>query len=181
MLVVLDLETTGLSPRGDDILEIGAIALEPGTDLVRARFQRCLARQKADADISAYVRKMHTDNGLWAACARSELFQYQADWQLADWLVSLGATPASVILVGHSIHFDKGFIDAQLPRTSELLSHRLRDIGAFQRTCQDWGLDVPELPEMPHRALEDCEIELDGYLRLKGILRELHRRANAAA
>lgn len=165
MLLVLDLETSGLDPRVHSILEVGAILLG-AQDQEIARFQAVCPRSDLDT-VEVVVREMHTKNGLWRDCMQSGLPLETIDLHLQDWLEFHGATKGSVVLVGHSIHFDLSFIRAQMPHTSVLISHRVRDIGAISRCLREWGMKLPELAEMPHRAMGDCEIELASYLATK--------------
>lgn len=210
LLVVLDLETTGLAPRpyrrdlgdgrhaaegGDNILEIGAIAvapwLAPNTPDT-AVFHALVRRTKPMAEIDPFVIGMHTKNGLWADLGGPDGFggldAADADRKLATWLRSHGAVAGdgqganasgNVVLVGYSVHFDHSFLKAQFPETARLLSHRVRDVGAFAMQCVEWNLPVPgKAPSMPHRALQDAEIELKQYLGLRDALQALHRSAD---
>ena len=202
-LVVLDLETTGLDPRpyrrdlgdgryavegGDNILEIGAISLGPGAwPRAGCDFHALVRRTKPMAEIDPFVIGMHTKNGLWNDLGGPDGFggldAADADRQLASWLRSHGAAAGdgrgrgNVVLVGYSVHFDHAFLEAQFPETARLLSYRIRDVGAFAMQCAEWGLPVPgKAPSMPHRALQDAEIELRQYLGLRDALQALARR-----
>lgn len=200
LLVVLDLETTGLDPRpyrrdlgdgryavegGDNILEIGAILVTAAPAHPSHRFHALVRRTKPMAEIDPFVVGMHTKNGLWADLGGPDGFggldAADADRQLAAWLRSHGAVAGdghganasgNVVLVGYSVHFDHSFLKAQFPETARLLSYRIRDVGAFTMQCVEWGLPVPsKAPSMPHRALQDAEIELKQYLGLRDALR----------
>jgi oligoribonuclease (3'-5' exoribonuclease) len=165
MLLVLDLETDGLDPSENIILEVGAILLD-AQDNVRTSWQFLCPHRGLD-NVHPVVVEMHTKNGLWRDCMQWGRDMEEVDVLLSTGLRSYGALASQVVLVGHSIHFDLSFIRAQMPKTAGLLSHRIRDIGAMARTLRDWGVGFPELPGMPHRALEDAKIEHAGYLDLK--------------
>lgn len=165
MLLVLDLETDGLDPARNIVLEVGAILLD-AQDENRASWHFLCPHRGLD-HVDPVVVEMHTKNGLWRDCMQHGRDPEEVDVLLATGLRTYGALARQVVLVGHSIHFDLSFLHAQMPETARLLSHRIRDIGAMGRTLRDWGVDLPELPAMPHRALEDARIEHQGYLALK--------------
>ncbi|CAM3536403.1 3'-5' exonuclease [Parendozoicomonas haliclonae] len=99
-LVVLDFETTGLSPNmGDRAIEIGAVLLENGR--VTDRFQRLMnPGQRIPAFIESYT-------GITNAMVRD------AD-SCAAVMREFGEFIAGHNLVAHNASFDKKFLDAEL-------------------------------------------------------------------
>jgi oligoribonuclease len=173
-LIVLDLETTGLNPNADDILEVGAIVLDQN-ERAAGKFSALTQRWKPFHEIPSVVREMHTRNGLWAALQvmkerGAERTIRHVDWQLSDFLREHGVKEGSGVLVGYSIDFDRRFIRAQMPQTEIMLGHRMRDVSALSKTLKGWGLATPSFPEPPHRALLDCEQELAEYQAIREYL-----------
>jgi DNA polymerase-3 subunit epsilon len=103
-LIVLDFETTGLSPdMGDRAIEIGAVRLEKG--LVVERFQALMNPGKR---ISGFIENYTgiTNRMLSQAAPCDEVMQEFADF--------MGGSN----LVAHNASFDKRFLDAELGRIS---------------------------------------------------------------
>lgn len=101
-LIVLDFETTGLSPdRGDRAIEIGAIRLEKG--LVVDRFQALMNPGKR---ISGFIENYTgiTNRMLSMAAPCGEVMDRFANFM------------GDSNLVAHNASFDKRFLDAELSR-----------------------------------------------------------------
>ncbi len=152
----MDLETTGLDPRKDDILEVAfAIA-----DLSRPF--HLLDSIKSWVTIyrwdSAYwdpkVRAMHTENGLIAEATRSTTYVNQVERELLP-LVPLEADyNDKPVLAGSSVHFDLSFLRNCMPSLAMRLSHRTYDVSAVKLFCRSLGM--PKLPRAEaHRASAD--------------------------
>ena len=154
-----DLETTGLDPQTCKILEIGAIAAadDAGIESV-AIFQRAVHFIRGTLPISPNVQKMHANNGLWLACEQTDphcTIDY-LDKAFVDWLKQNGYERGKTILCGHSIHFDRSFIQVHMPVTYEYLSHRMVDTGAMSRLLREFGIDLPKEESSSHRAMADA-------------------------
>jgi DNA polymerase-3 subunit epsilon len=101
-LVVLDFETTGLSPdMGDRAIEIGAVRLEKGR--VVERFQALMNPGKR---VSSFIENYTgiTNRMLSHAARCDEVME-----QFADFMGNHN-------LVAHNASFDKRFLDAELGR-----------------------------------------------------------------
>ncbi|MBL4630927.1 MAG: 3'-5' exonuclease [Paraglaciecola sp.] len=101
-LIVLDFETTGLSPNmGDRAIEIGAVRLEKG--LVVNRFQALMNPGKR---ISPFIENYTgiTNHMLSKAAPCDEVMHEFADFM------------ADSNLLAHNASFDKRFLDAELGR-----------------------------------------------------------------
>jgi DNA polymerase III subunit epsilon len=101
-VVVLDFETTGLSPgAGDRAIEIGAVRIEDGE--VTARFQELMnPGRRVDGFIESYTGITNTMLADARPCAEV----------MRDFAEFIGGYN----LVAHNASFDKRFLDAELER-----------------------------------------------------------------
>lgn len=160
-LLWLDLETTGLEPRSETILEIAAFVadLEKPFELTPIYEAVIHCDPVVKSGVDPIVRGMHTENGLWEACEKSNLRLRDVDGLQDDSLfmrLSRVCPPGhgGAILAGSSIHFDHAFIKAHWPSVASLLSHRHYDVSAVKLFAQSLGM--PKLPKAEaHRAAAD--------------------------
>ncbi|TAG02048.1 MAG: 3'-5' exonuclease [Betaproteobacteria bacterium] len=150
--IVLDLETTGLDPKRDRIVEIGAVAVVGGA----IELHDCFARVIADAGtVSAANRVIHgvtaseQSDGCTLAAALDALTHWMQD------------SP----LVGFHTGFDIGFLQAALAAHGNT-----RFAKAFGQHHLDLALIAPMIfPELPAKNLA----EWSGALNLP--IRKQHR------
>lgn len=165
--VAFDLETTGLSPKDDRIVEVGAVRFDAeGREL--AAFERLVNPLRPSG---ARARAIHGIDDAELALAPT------ADVVLPDFLDFLG-DPGRTTLLAHNAGFDAGFLGAELARLARAMpGHGVVDTLALARRrlphlpshrldglARHLGLD----PFGPHRALADSRRVMGLWVALGG-------------
>jgi oligoribonuclease (3'-5' exoribonuclease) len=169
-----DLETTGFHSKTDLILEMAWVLTEftyPYYEIRRGHYlleQPSLAGRLADGSVDPFVVEMHTKNGLLEALKepKATLFSLSSvEKMLLDLSEGWSLDKESkVCLAGHSVHFDLGFLRAQMPTFAKRLSHRVFDASAISLHCRSMGM--PRVPRQEaHRSKEDV-MEAINHVRL---------------
>lgn len=164
-LLWVDLETTGLSPAQDNIIEVGAILstihLDPLFTFSAVVQPDASSRQRMmENDI---VRSMHEKSGLIDLLDHAD-FISSVDNDLSAMLREWVPPNSQVLLAGSGVgHHDKSFILNWMPLTAALLQYPVIDIGVIRRFLRD-VVDVPHvIPDdgdsatKEHRAQADVE------------------------
>lgn len=161
-VVVLDFETTGLSPgMGDRAIEIGAVRIEEGE--VTARFQELMnPGQRVSGFIESYT-------GITNAMLRDARPCGEVMGDFAEFIGGYN-------LVAHNASFDKRFLDAELNRISLDYSGRfscsmLSARRIFQQAPNHKLGTLVEYMNIPvegvfHRALYDSEMTAKLWLAM---------------
>lgn len=163
----LDLETTGLDPDREIILEWAVLIADDGKDgtfEVEQEFSSVVmpyafAGRDCLAEMDPYVRRMHEKNGLLADIAAGKGAPLaEADAFLAE---LAGDTKPSI--AGNSVgSFDLQFIRRHMPLFAAKLSHRVYDVSTLIRAERTYG-DAAGLIEVKadaHRAAADARASL---------------------
>jgi oligoribonuclease len=133
-IVFLDLETTGLNPQTDLILEVAAALVDPQLNPVDG-FSAVIHRPRTDTfpRADAFVQNMHTRNGLWAECDAAPHGLVEVTDAMVAWLTRISVSPGEKFtLAGDSVHFDLAFLRSSMLRVADRFSHRLLDVSAFR-------------------------------------------------
>ena len=175
-VIVLDFETTGLSPnQGDRAIEIGAVRLEQG--VITHRFQRLMnPGRRIDGFIEAYT-------GISNAMLRKAAPCAEVMGEFADFI-------GDYDLVAHNASFDQRFLDAELRRIRRRYSgsfacsmlvarrlypaapnHKLGTLVKYKALPSDGAF---------HRALADAEMTAHLWLAMLEDIERRHAMADVA-
>ena len=153
--VVLDLETSGLNPNRDQVLSVGAVAIEDGAIDFSQQFERTLHRPTQKTNASVLIHGLGP-SALAAGCDPAEA--------LLDLLEFIGTSP---VLAFHA-PFDQRMLARAL---KESLGYRL----------QHPFLDVAELAPMLNPDTELREADLDDWVTRFGLQVDERHHASADA
>lgn len=177
MLAWIDVETTGLDPQHDALLEVALVVTdnelaEVARGAVVLPFERGPAF-KCDAKVLA----MHEANGLWDDCACADAAHVDSGVQEARLLELLRryVEPKTTPMCGSTIGFDRAFLRAHMPRLEAHFHYRNVDVSTIGELAARW---YPEAwakrprADGAHRALGDVlgSIELLRYWREHAML-----------
>lgn len=173
--VVVDIETTGLSPAKNDIIEIGAVKYELNRPVstFQSLVQPTRRISKSDKFVSSEITKITgiTDDMLRTAPGTSEV--------LKNFRRFLGGQ----IIVGHNVNFDINFLyDNLSEKLGKFLTNdyvdALRLSRMFLKNLEHHSLqdtcDYFHIRNLrAHRALQDCLATGQCYLKFQKYLESL--------
>lgn len=161
MIVWCDLETSGLDPKRDHILEVGLIVTDDtgaeGRSMSLCVLPVGMSIEQLIAQTDPYVVAMHSKNGLWAdlqqevpeggpLLMRVPVYRrYEAEQAIFEWVVAAATDeleqagskkePTQLLrytpLAGNTIGFDRAFLKEHMPLFESLFSYRSLDVTAL--------------------------------------------------
>lgn len=174
----MDIETTGLDPARDHILEVGVILTQGPdlTELARAAWLTRPANLTSAQTLEALghvPRTMHTESGLitdYQTAGAAVVDYTKADEALRQ-LLDEYAWDAKPLMGGSSISFDRSFLARHLPLSYSRLHYRSIDmtsVAYFAGTVAD----LPHIPAQgaAHRALGDLETNICQFRTYRAML-----------
>lgn len=155
-----DLETTGLEPETDQILEIALILTD--TDLVEVGRWQSVVRPERPLTMDPYVAAMHAENGLLVDVNDFKGSLYIVEQNALRFLEGPRMkSQDALLLAGSTIEFDRSFIRAQMPALYKVLHYRSFDVSTLKAAARMWIGELPEEGESKHRAMPDAEGSLE--------------------
>jgi oligoribonuclease len=173
-LLWLDLETTGLEPQSDRILEVGCVFTDVELNEL-GTFHRVLSygEEFMRAHCADVVLQMHEQSGLLAEVtgpfpgASGILRDVEEDliWFLKKHMSVFDRY--SVVMAGSSIHFDRGFTKYWMPHFDRHVHYRMLDVTAFRYALLPVvGADFKMQKTKAHRAMADIRESIAEYKML---------------
>jgi len=154
MYVFLDLETTGLDPNNDLILEVGVAVYDDELSLRAIWSDVIYCDKNTIKNLAPYVDRLHTKNGLWEACKNSTKSIDDIEINIIKFLNNF-ADPETEPLCGSTISFDRSFLKAQMPQLESWFHYRNVDVSSFGIVLEKLGIPRPPKKEA-HRVVADC-------------------------
>lgn len=167
-----DVETTGLDPARDRLLEVCAVFAPlsyPTMDVANKLrepngcFHHVFHCERSWS-MSDVVRGMHERSGLLGECEVSTRYPADSDRELLDHFPE-DQEQTRVYLAGSSPSLDRAFLREYMPLVAARLHYRLFDVAAMELLAR--ALSAGRLPEIPrseaHRARGDVRDAVDRF------------------
>lgn len=160
-IVWIDLETTGLDPKKDLILEVAMIITNKDLGVLAAqdwvvyRHEQTLAQA-----LSPVTRMMHKENGLLNHVPHADKDVNDVMMCMLRMMQDNGVRVGKGVLAGSSIHFDRKFMKEQMPLLETFFYHRMFDTSALKTAAQMWAPQLIPPNASAHRAMADIQASL---------------------
>lgn len=179
-LLWVDLEMTGLVPGKDKILEVACIGtdweLEPVSEMTavvkvepEVMKERMVGKfwEKNSESREALMRQ--NEEGEPIEVVEEKILKF-IDENFAKESINDAKGKGKIILAGNSIHQDKKFIEAEMPKLNERLHYRMLDVSAWKVWFEGTGKQR-FLKAEAHRALDDIRGSIEEFKYYLGFMK----------
>lgn len=177
MLCWIDIETTGLKPGKDMILEISCriTRMDGSGDIARWHSLTPVDLEYAKPLMGDWASETHSDNGLLDELEASDPDQSERVRESLEKFVREAADRWTLHPAGFSVHFDVVFLERYNPWVTNCLSHRQVDVTSLLMAVEAVSpLDAEEIRkavgETDHRSETCLDIEQATYRRCLQLL-----------
>lgn len=180
-IIWIDAEFSGTSPQADELLEIAAIITDLGGKQIGHPFESLFDvanLSKVISRSSDLVKEMHDKSGLWYDLWNSDTESFQnVQTSLLLWIENRVPEETILYFGGNSITKDRNFVEVNLPKVYERISHRSIDVTSLAITLRATALASGFSKDYKHRALADVRESIDEYLYYVNFVKSLARPA----
>lgn len=177
-LLWIDIETDGLNPNKNNILQIACILTDFKLEIQHYLPEFTIYYSEKDLNLSDWCKEQHTKSGLLPNVFSSNYKLQDVEKTIINFLNCHVGIKDTVHIAGNSVYFDKSFIDIHMPFLSKRLNRRVVDVSSISILCKNLNkncyLEKP-IKSNNHTALSDIEesiMEMKYYL-LSGFLHSL--------
>lgn len=160
-----DLETTGLNPRINKILECAVVVTDQTLEPI-CEFETLVHNDEL-GPVDPYVINMHEKNGLWEDLKTKPAIPAP---MLGTWLANIadatdcckGPENPGAYLGGSTINFDRAFLTEHAPNFLQRISHRNIDVSTVHAFCKmTFDTHHSEDGLVAHRAMADIKFSIE--------------------
>lgn len=186
MYVFLDLETTGLDPAKDLILEAAFAIVDDDLETIDERnfiFPASSWTDRRLTEADPVVVNMHTGNHLLADMAKLaaegngmsyNYYRGCLEAEVLNWFRMCGLEENTVEMAGSGVHFDRSFLKVGMPALEEWFFYRNWDTSTLKRAAwrfaPEWYMANPLFEyESSHRALPDVRAAITQTKMIRGL------------
>lgn len=179
LLIITDVETTGLNASTELLLEIAVLLVDSDTMTVIDSYESvihhaptAIEHRKVASD--PFVVTLHTENNLWNESAQLGAGPVATDLILSEWLKTRISTQ-EYRTMGNSLRLDLNFIEHHLPKTYDVLGYRSIDMSAVAKFLSiTTGIEAPKREvDSTHRAMADTLACLEQARYWRSVVAEL--------
>lgn len=141
VLVLVDVETTNLTPAKGMLLEVGLRVVDLNFNEIARRshvIKYSEASLYAERGVCpAVVRDMHDANGLWHECLDEGMPLMEAEDEFLSWVrqTDIAGEP----LTGSSHRLDREFLEAYMPELHAQFHYRSIDFSTVKELCRRYN------------------------------------------
>lgn len=178
-IIWIDAEFSGTSPQADELLEIAAIITDLYGNQMGQPFESLFEvanLSKVISSSSDLVREMHDKSGLWFDLWNAETKSFRTTQSnLLAWIKTIVADDTILYFGGNSITKDRNFVEVNLPKVYERISHQSVDVTSLAITLKATAYAEGFSKDHKHRALADVRESIGEYLHYVDFVKSLSR------
>lgn len=169
----VDVETSGLNYDRDVLMEVAIVITD---SLLNVKDGLSVVIYPPLLPLpGSWPHTTHTENDLIDECLHRGVSLAKADSDLSQFLRPW-AQPGQVPMCGSTVHFDRRFLERDLPRTASWFHYRNIDVSTVKELWKRWFPGAPEAPRKNevHRArldIDDSLSELQFYMDRLAMMR----------
>lgn len=170
-LLWMDVETTGLDEKKDDLLEVELRLTSMDASKVSDSRHWLVRPETKIADMPEWALKHHGSNGLLEEAIGAGMESWQLGVALEANVAAMAGQTGVVHVAGSNPTFDLGFLRRLSPSAFDCCHHQMLDVDSLRMAFETAGLDLPGQTPTDHRTSTCLDHDIRQYRSMLSSLR----------